>query len=216
MESEGRASEWVKAMWSQAARLLQPQPDWTILDLCAAPGTKTTQLAELTRDSARIVATDIDSRRLEKVKENIARLGIRSVEIIPYEGLFANRTAYIAEPGATTVRERFDAVLLDVPCSNTGVLARRPEVRYRIRPEAITQFAKTQADLLQKAATMTKPGGKICYSTCSIQKAENSELVREFLAKNAGFELQGEELCLPSAEEFDHDGGYAAILVKKS
>jgi 16S rRNA (cytosine967-C5)-methyltransferase len=191
-----------------------------ILDLCAAPGTKTTQLAELTGDSAKIIATDIDSRRLEKVKENIARLGIRSVEIIPYEGLFANHTSRLAEPGAATVRERsrrqFDAILLDVPCSNTGVLARRPEARYRIKPKAIMQLTETQAELLQKAAALVRPGGTICYSTCSIQRAENNELVRQFLAKNADFDLRSEELRLPSAEQFDHDGGYAAILVKKS
>lgn len=190
-----------------------------ILDLCAAPGTKTTQLAELTGDSAKIIATDIDGRRLEKIKENIARLGIRGVEIVPYEELFANHTSRLAEPGAATVRERprrqFDAILLDVPCSNTGVLARRVESRYRLKQKTIAELSKTQAELLQKAAALVKPGGKICYSTCSIQRAENNELVRQFLAKNADFDLRSEELRLPSAEQFDHDGGYVAILSKK-
>ena len=189
---------------SHAVRMLNPQAGWTILDLCAAPGTKTTQLAELTGDSARIIATDNDGRRLEMVKENIARLGMKSVEIIPYESV----QDITAEVGP------FDAILLDVPCSNTGVLARRVEARYRISPEAIGELAGIQAELLHTAAGMVKPHGKICYSTCSIQKAENSELVREFLKDNPGFELESEELTLPSAEDFDHDGGYAAILVK--
>ena len=189
---------------SQAVRRLKPQRDWAILDLCAAPGTKTTQLAEATSDAARIIATDNDGRRLEMVKENIARLGIKSVKIIPYESL----------QGITAEIGLFDAILLDVPCSNTGVLARRVEARYRISPEAIGELARIQAELLKTAAKLVKPRGKICYSTCSIQKIENGELVREFLKDNPGFELESEELTLPSAEDFDHDGGYAAILVK--
>jgi len=189
---------------SRAVRMLNPQPGWAILDLCAAPGTKTTQLAELTGDSAKIIATDNDGRRLEMVKENIARLGIKSVKIIPYESV----QDITAEVGP------FDAVLLDVPCSNTGVLARRVEARYRIGPEAIGELAQIQAGLLRTAAGMVKPRGKICYSTCSIQKAENSGLVSDFLKDSLTFELESQELTLPSAEGFDHDSGYAVILVK--
>jgi len=180
-----------------------------ILDLCAAPGTKTTQLAELTGDSAKIIATDIDAERLQKVKENVDRLGIKSVGIVEYEKLSKNSQSGI-------LNSKFDAVLLDVPCSNTGVLARRVESRYRLRQKTIAELAKTQAELLQKAAALVKPGGKICYSTCSIQKAENSDLVGQFLQDNPDFKLEFEKVILPSAERFDHDGGYAAILVKKS
>ena len=184
-----------------------------ILDLCAAPGTKTTQLAEVTGDSAKIVATDIDSKRLEMVKENVARLGIKSVDILPYEQLLncngGSRTAL------TTANSQFDCVLLDVPCSNTGVLARRVEVRYRINPETIRELARVQGELLRTASGLVKPDGKICYSTCSIQKCENSELVEDFLKQNQNFALESEQLTLPSAEGFDHDGGYAAILTKR-
>jgi len=189
---------------SLAVSVLEPQPGWTILDLCAAPGAKTTQLAELTGDKAKIIATDIDSPRLKKVKENTARLGINSVSVVAYEELERK----VAEIGP------FDAVLLDVPCSNTGVLAKRPEVRYRIKPKAITELTKIQLQLLQTAAPMIKPQGKICYSTCSIQRAENSELIRRFL-KNSQLKLASEKLTLPSAEGFDHDGGYVAIIAGK-
>jgi len=182
---------------SRAVRILKPQPDWTILDLCAAPGVKTTQLAEATGDSATIIATDIDAERLKKVKENTTRLGINSVNIVSYEEIR---------------NSKFDCVLLDVPCSNTGVLARRIEVRYRIKPKAIKELTKTQSKLLTTAAPMVKPHGKICYSTCSIQKDENNDLVRDFLQKNHNFELKSEMLTLPSATMFDHDGGYTAIL----
>ena len=190
---------------SQAVRALAPQPGWKILDLCAAPGSKTAQLAELTGDKAKIIATDIDSERLEKVRENTARLGISSVSIVGYENL---------ETKADEIGP-FDAVLLDVPCSNTGVLAKRPEVRYRIRPKAITNLINTQNELFRIAATMIKPDGKICYSTCSIQQSENSRLIKQFLQKNRDFNLVSELLSLPSAEEFDHDGGYVAIIAKK-
>jgi 16S rRNA (cytosine967-C5)-methyltransferase len=193
---------------AQPLRLLQPKPQWTILDLCAAPGTKTTQLAELTADKAKIIATDIDGERLKKVGESITRLGIKSVTVIEYEKLFENSEFPI-------LNSQFDAVLLDVPCSNTGVLAKRIEARYRIKPKTIEELTKIQGGLLKTAASMIKPEGKICYSTCSIQKCENSELVRDFLQKNPGFELEFERLTLPSVQGFDHDGGYTAIITGK-
>jgi len=163
----------------------------------------------LTGDSAKIIATDINNERLEKVKENIARLGINSINIVPYKEL---------------PNSKFDCVLLDVPCSNTGVLAKRIEVRYRIRPRTITELAKTQKELIEAAAAMIKPQGKICYSTCSIQKEENGQLIGEFLRKNHNFKLESELLILPSAIPHqlgvslssigagDHDGGYTAII----
>lgn len=188
---------------SNAVRMLDPQPHWTILDLCAAPGTKTTQLAELTQDSAKVVATDIDAERLSKLDENLARLGLRSVNVVP------------CDKHEERAPNTFDAVLLDVPCSNTGVLARRLEVRFRIDAASVTKLAQTQQSLLEEAASLVKPAGKICYSTCSIQRAENSDRVRAFLQAHPQFELAREELILPSAIDFDHDGAYAAILVRR-
>lgn len=188
---------------SSAVRVLDPRPGWTILDLCAAPGTKTTQLAEVTADQAQIVATDVDGRRLAKVAENVARLGCESVTIVPY-----------AEIGRS-VNGPFDAVLLDVPCSNTGVLARRVEVRYRVTSESVRELAATQLTLLAKAAPLVGEGGRICYSTCSVQKAENGALVRRFLGVDHRFSLLREELGLPSSQGFDRDGAYVAILGRK-
>lgn len=212
---------------SQPVKLLNPQPDQAILDFCAAPGVKTTQLAELTGDKAKIIATDIDSERLKKVKENVDRLKLKSINVISYEQ--AGQKA--AEIG------QFDSVLLDVPCSNTGVLAKRIEVRFRLKPGTIQKLAATQMKLLDTAAKMIKPQGKICYSTCSIQAQENAKLVREFL-KNRNFKITSEVLTLPSAiphqnllqQDFsnnttdingvnfgvpDHDGGYVAIITAK-
>jgi len=187
---------------AQAVRILNPQPGWSILDLCSAPGTKTTQLVEATRDSTRILATDINPERLDRVRENIARLGLTSVTIIPYAQLEQGQAG------------SFDAILLDAPCSNTGVLARRVEARLRLRRKAVQEIAATQKALLAKAAGLVKPGGRICYSTCSIQRQENQD-VREFLTQNSRFRLAHEELILPSAESFDHDGAYVALLKRK-
>ena len=191
---------------SKPVRMLNPKSCWAILDLCAAPGTKTTQLAEATGDSAKIVATDIDNRRLEMVKENITRLGIKSVNIVSYKEILNSQFSIH--------NSKFDCVLLDVPCSNTGVLARRIEARYRINPKTIKELARVQDELLGTTFDLVKPGGKICYSTCSIQRAENSELIEDFLKQNRNFTLESEQLTLPSAEGFDHDGGYVAILTK--
>ncbi|MHC4413294.1 MAG: transcription antitermination factor NusB, partial [Planctomycetota bacterium] len=168
------------------ALALAPKPAKTILDLCAAPGGKTTQLAEETGDKARIIATDIDAERL------------RSVKVAAYETLHE----VIAEIGL------FDYILLDVPCSNTGVLAKRPEVRYRITKNGIADLTGIQAGLLKQAPDMLKPKGRICYSTCSIEKRENGLLVSDFLSKNPALELESECLTLPSAWQPDHDGGY--------
>jgi len=185
-----------------AARLLCPEPRQRILDLCAAPGTKTAQLAELTADQAEIIATDKDAKRMEKVAENIDRLGIEGVTIIPYEHLTRQ----------TEQKGPFDSILLDVPCSNTGVLARRVELRHRLTPKTIASLTKVQSDLLATASNLLKPGGRICYSTCSIQEDENTTVVRSFLKHNPAFKLESQKLTLPSAEDLDCDGGYAALI----
>ncbi len=154
---------------SMAVRTLSPQPGWSILDLCSAPGSKTTQIAELSRDAASVTATDIDTVRLERVAENIARLGLKSVTIVPHAQL-------------EQATKPFDAILLDAPCSNTGVLSRRVEARFRVTAQAVKDIAAIQKGLLAKAAGLVKPGGRICYSTCSIQRRENQDMTREFLA----------------------------------
>ena len=188
-----------------AARLLRPRPGHRILDLCAAPGTKTTQLAEIADDKAQIIANDKDGKRIEKVRENITRLGIKGVRIVAYEHLQQEVDAH----------GLFDSILLDVPCSNTGVLSKRIEVRYRLRPKTIISLTEVQSELLARASNLVKPNGKICYSTCSIQTNENSEVVESFLKDNGAFELETERLTLPSAEGFDYDGGYAALITGK-
>ncbi len=190
---------------SKPALVLNPLPGSFIVDLCAAPGGKTTQMAELMQNEGQIIATDIDQERLRKVTDNCQRLGISIVDAVKYDNF--NKSL-----SKTSLA---DAVLLDVPCSNTAVLARRSEVRLRLKPKAIEQLARTQMRLLESSATIVKPEGKICYSTCSLQKQENQEVVQNFLKKNSEFTLVSQTLTLPSADGFDCDGGFVAILAKK-
>jgi 16S rRNA (cytosine967-C5)-methyltransferase len=193
---------------AQVVPALKPHSGSAILDLCAAPGTKTTQLAELTADKAEIFATDIDPVRLEKVRQNIKRLGVDSITVVNYDNIAA-----LTQHKDLFKEGLFDAVLVDVPCSNTGVLAKRPEVRLRITQSAVENLAQTQAELLKTAAGLVDSGGKICYSTCSVLKQENERQVKGFLGQSPQFRLVTEELILPSAEA-DHDGAYFAILKK--
>lgn len=187
---------------------LSPKENQTIVDYCAAPGGKTALLAQLTNDSGTIIASDINSRRLQMVEQSCRRLGINSVKTVKCENIQKLLTA--SAP---------DAILLDVPCSNTGVLARRCELRLRVKERSIDGLAKTQLKILSNASKMIKTGGKICYSTCSIVKQENCSVVEKFLADNPDFKLEHEKLTLPfqpaeGENSFDHDGGYAAVIVK--
>ena len=187
-----------------AVKLLNPQKEWTVLDLCAAPGGKTTHLAELTMDKAHIFATDINKDRLHLVQDNILRLGLHSVKIIDFDSV----TEHVRINGL------FDTVLVDVPCSNLGVLAKRVEVRYRLKPGDISKLEKIQLGILNSAALLVRPLGIICYSTCSIYAQENTQIVQSFLQDNPQFKLKTESLILPSAQHPDTDGAYCAILMR--
>lgn len=180
-----------------AVRELRPQTGESILDLCAAPGGKTTFIAQLMKNEGRIVAHDNVPDRLKLIQENVARLGVTNVEV----------TSTLDPRPAT-----FDRILVDAPCSNTGVLRRRVDLRWRIQPDEITRLRATQLDLLQKSAGGLRPGGTLVYSTCSLEPEENSALVQEFLATQPGFKLERERQLLPFVDGVD--GAYVARLVK--
>jgi 16S rRNA (cytosine967-C5)-methyltransferase len=180
-----------------AARELAAQPGETVLDLCAAPGGKTTFLAQLMNNDGKIVACDISEERLRLLRENCARLGVTCVETTQNSKLKIQNL-------------KFDRILVDAPCSNTGVLRRRVDLRWRISPAEILRLRQTQLDLLKLAATKLKPGGVLVYSTCSLEPEENSEVVKEFLREHAGFKLESESALLPFADNVD--GAYIARL----
>jgi 16S rRNA (cytosine967-C5)-methyltransferase len=180
-----------------AARELGAQPGETILDLCAAPGGKTTFLAQLMRNEGKIIACDISEDRLKLIRENCRRLGVTCVEPTQNSKL-------------KTQNLKFGRILVDAPCSNTGVLRRRVDLRWRISPEEITRLRRAQLDLLKLAATKLKPGGVLIYSTCSLEPEENSEVVKEFLVSHSNFKLEAERELLPFADTVD--GAYVARL----
>jgi 16S rRNA (cytosine967-C5)-methyltransferase len=191
----------------EAITLLPPEKDQTVLDLCAAPGTKTAVLAAAMQNTGTIYATDADSKRLQKVTQNCQRLGIRNVQIIEPNNL----GLLLAQKPA------FDAVIIDVPCSNTGVLARRAEARWRLDENSLTGLSKIQQQLLQQAISLVGPGGLILYSTCSILQRENQARINDILKHNPEVSLLREQFIYPAVEtqnSFDHDGGYAALLQK--
>jgi len=184
-----------------AVCMLGPQPGETILDFCAAPGGKTTFIAQLMNNQGRIVAQDVSEERLKWIQENCARLGVTCVETILPSTL---------NPQPST---GFDRVLVDAPCSNTGVMRRRVDLRWRIQPEEIERLRATQLDLLQQAATRVKPGGILVYSTCSLEPEENGKVVKQFLSDHAGFKLESELELLPFADGVD--GAYVARMGKR-
>ena len=157
-----------------AVRELDPQPGEAILDLCAAPGGKTTFVAQLVHNEARIVAQDVSAERLKLIEENCTRLGVTCVQ--PPSNL-----------QSATCNLKFDKVLVDAPCSNTGVMRRRADLRWRVQPAELERLRATQLELLRSAATRLQPGGLLVYSTCSLEPEENGEVVRQFLAEHPGF-----------------------------
>jgi len=159
------------------ALLLDVKPGHRVLDLCAAPGSKTTQIADLASDSAVILATDLHEHRLRSIvaTANLQRLG--SIQCLTLDGLRA-----LPFPDET-----FDRLLVDAPCSGTGTLRRNPEIRWRISPADIEDLAKRQKQLLQIAARVVKPGGRMVYSTCSVERDENEDVVQAFLENNESF-----------------------------
>lgn len=179
---------------------LAPQPGETILDLCAAPGGKTTLIAQLMNNQGRILAADISPDRLKQVTENCERLGVACVETLVADETIDARLADLT----------IDRILIDAPCSNTGVIRRRVDARWRSSDKEIAALRETQLQLLKKAAKWIKPGGKIVYSTCSLEPEENRGVVAEFLKRHKKFSLESDRQLLPFDDKVD--GGYSARL----
>lgn len=170
-----------------------------VLDLCAAPGGKTTHLAELMDNRGRVTACDIDQKRLDTVTTLCQRLKVKGVEAVQIA------------PDGDPPDGPFDAALADVPCSNTGVLGRRPEVRWRMKPNEFEHLVRLQTRLLILALERVKPGGAVVYSTCSIEPEENGGVVQSVCRGMRGVKLEAEHAATPGAPS---DGGYWARLRK--
>jgi 16S rRNA (cytosine967-C5)-methyltransferase len=159
--------------------LLNPQPGETIIDACAAPGGKTTHIAELMQDTGQVIACDLSVKRLNKVRENAARLQLQSIQIEPGDVREQSKFANIA-----------DRVLLDAPCSGLGTLHKRPDIRWRQTSQAIKELFELQRELLEKAATWVKPKGILVYATCTLNVLENEKVIQSFLVNNPNWSRQ--------------------------
>jgi 16S rRNA (cytosine967-C5)-methyltransferase len=183
-----------------AVEMLAPKAGEAVLDLCASPGTKTTQIVEAMGDRGRVVACDRSEEKIGALRRVLAERRIESVTVC-----LSEEAAGAGPPGG------FDAALVDAPCSNTGVLARRVEARWRLRAPDLEELAALQAALLQRAAAMVRPGGRLLYATCSLEPEENDGQVRAFLAERPDWTAEARRQAFPAA---DHDGSFAALLVR--
>lgn len=184
--------------------LLDPRPGESVLDACAAPGGKAFLIAAAMGSAENLVCTDSNEKRLPRLQENLERLHAGKAAVSAHDW---------TKPAPAEWHDRFDGILLDVPCSNTGVIRRRVDVRWRLQPQDIERITVTQRRILENALPCLKPGGRLVYSTCSIERAENQSVVEAFLADHP-------ELVLEETREihpFQHgtDGAYAARIRRK-
>ena len=189
-----------------AVKLLDVRPGQRVLDACAAPGGKTIQIGLRLNGDGLVVAMDCWRDRLPPLEENVARFRLSRIV----------RTV-VGDAKRVTLRDLdgkpFDRILLDAPCSNTGVQRRRADSRWRFSAERLAVLNETQSAILDNAANLLAPGGKIVYSTCSLEKEENESIVAQFLQRHKNFRLTKEEFSVPPDKEID--GAYAAALTDR-
>ena len=185
---------------AEAVSLLDIAPGQSVLDFCAAPGGKAAQVAWRLNGTGRLVAQEVNPKRLARLKENLARLRLESVEVVQSVAGVGGRT-------------EFDRVLVDAPCSNTGVLRRRPDARWRWSVDHLKQLVGLQAQILDSAAAHVVPGGRLVYSTCSNEPEENGEQVAAFLARHEDFKEVERRESVPF--ETGHDGAFACAMERR-
>lgn len=149
----------------KVCEILNPKKNSNILDICAAPGTKTSFIAELCDNSSKIIANDISFNKLSKINENIKRLGLKNIEITNFDASILKEE----------YKEKFDYILCDLPCSGLGVMDRKPEIRYNRTMEDVISLSKLQKNILDKAFLYLKTGGSLVFSTCTIGNIENKD-----------------------------------------
>jgi 16S rRNA (cytosine967-C5)-methyltransferase len=171
---------------SQLAALLSAaKPGEQVVDLCAGAGGKTLALAAQMQGKGRLIATDADKRQLAPIHERLSRAGVHNCEV---------RTPKGESDALADIRASADLVMIDAPCTGTGTWRRNPDAKWRMRPGALDVRLKAQADVLDRAAGLVKPGGRVAYVTCSVLSAENNAQVRAFVARHGEFSI------LPPAE----------------
>ncbi len=161
--------------------LVSPKENETVLDICAGTGGKTTHLAAILKNKGQIVATDHDSEKISELKKETGRMGITNT---------AAQTADLSVSLPDSLKEKFDHVLVDAPCSGTGTLRRNPEIKWRILPKDLHNYTRVQKLILTNAALAVKKGGRLIYSTCSLLPEENECVIDDFIRSNKRFSLE--------------------------
>jgi len=159
-----------------ASIVLNPKEEESVLDMCAAPGGKTTHMAELMKNKGSIIACDIHEHKIKIIKENAKRLGIDIIDAIRLDASVENKD-FIG---------KFDKVLADVPCSGLGIIRRKPDIKLNKNEPGISEV---QYKILENACKYLKPGGEMVYSTCTLNKRENEDIINRFLENNKGYEM---------------------------
>lgn len=172
---------------SLVAHLLEAKDDENILDICAAPGGKTTHIAELTDDKAKITAMDLYAHRCKLIDDLAKRLGIQSITTVVQDA-----TEYFAK-----FEEKFDRIVADVPCSGLGVIRKKPDIKLHIEENDIVEINKIQKAILKNAVKYLKKGGRLLYSTCTNTYCENEDTIRWFLSEYPNFEIDTPENLIP-------------------
>lgn len=183
------------------APFLRPQPGMKVIDACAGAGGKTLHLAALMQNKGSLIAMDVEERKLVELKRRAKRNGAHNIEIKHIEG---SKTI-------KRLKDKADRLLLDVPCSGTGVIKRNPDTKWKLQPEDLERVQEVQQNILNDYSTMLKSGGMMVYATCSILHSENEDQVKAFLAKRNDFKLIEEKRVNPSKVS---DGFYMALLQK--
>lgn len=187
------------------ARFLEPAPRMMVIDGCCGAGGKTLHIAALMENRGEILAVDVHEKKLEELERRAVRAGCRIVK--PFISL------ELTKHKQALLQSTADRILLDVPCSGSGVLRRKPDAKWTLTKKFIDELQIVQAQILDEYAPMLKPGGLLVYSTCSIFPCENQEQVKEFLKRNMAYELVEEKSVSPATSCFD--GFYMAKLKRK-
>lgn len=187
-----------------ACQLLDPRPGEKIIDACAAPGGKTVYLAQLMKNRGAVIACDRDPKRLQILEGNVNRLGATIVRTVCHDWTHNNPPEEILSIAP------FDRVLLDAPCTNTGVIRRRIDVRWRLRPEDFSRMSNEQVIILHAVFRFLKPGGTLVYSTCSLEPEENEQVLGRARSELPALHFEAEKDSLPFRDGFD--GAFAAKL----
>jgi len=184
------------------AEKLDPKHGDLVMDVCAAPGGKTTAIAERMNNTGRIIASDIYRRKLDQVDREAKRLGITNIETRSWDATRVD----------STMVQKADKVLVDVPCSGLGVMRRKPEIKYKEYTDEMQLLPKKQLAILSASSSYVKPGGTLVYSTCTINPEENERVIGEFLKKNSKFEKVERTLLLPNVNGTD---GFFICIMKR-